>query len=199
MSEYIPGQYPLQWPVGWPRTPHEDQVEGRFHDLPFGRIRHDLAKALRQLGASNPVLSANIPLKRDGEPRANFKVPEDPGVAVYFTLNGEQMCMASDRYWTVESNVRAIFRTIEGMRSIQRYGCSDLLNRAMAGFKALGDGTTWWQVLELERPPTSFEAVHKHYRTLVTKYHSDLDPSNGDKMRQLNIAREEAREHFGRC
>ena len=163
----------------------------------MSQLRTNLARELRLLGAHDAVFTSDIPLRQDGQPYATRRRPEDPGIAVYFTLKGERMCMAADQYRTVEENMRAVQGTVEGMRMIQRYGCSDMLARAFSGFKALGDGITWWQVLEFESVPDSFQEVRHAYRKLTKKYHHDVGGvTQEDKMRKLNRAREDAADYF---
>lgn len=198
VEDKLNGQYPLQWPAGYIRTEDDAQMRGRFGDINFTKLRTDLARELRLLGAEGAMVTSNIPLRNDGQPRATYRNPEDPGVSVYFTLKGQRMCMASDKFTTPEANLRAVKGTVEGMRMIQRYGCSDMLKRAFSGFTALGDGTTWWQVLEMKAVPETFAEVKVVYRQLAVKYHTDVPGvSADDKMRKLNQAREDAAEHFG--
>ena len=195
-TDKLYGQHPLQWPAGVARA--EKSKNSPFRQLKFGQLREELARELRLLGAKGALFTSNIPLRLDGQPRATYRQPEDPGVSVYFTLNDQRMCMASDRYKTPEENLRAVKGTIEGMRMIQRYGCSDMLERAFSGFKALGDGETWWQVMEFETVPGSYDEVKSAYRQLARKYHNDVPGvSQDDKMRKLNQAREDAARHFG--
>lgn len=197
VEDKLNGQHPLQWPAGYIRTGDDDRKRGRFGDINFTKLRTDLARELRLLGAEGAVVTSNIPLRNDGQPRASYRNPDDPGVSVYFTLKGQRMCMASDKFTTPEANLRAIKGTVEGMRMIQRYGCSDMLERAFSGFTALGDGTTWWQVMEFEAMPETFDEVKSTFRRLTLKYHNDVPGvTQADKMVKLNQAREDAVEHF---
>jgi hypothetical protein len=74
--------YPLCWPVGRPRTQYPKR--SRF-ETTFSLARDCLMQEIRMLGGKDPVLSTNIPLRRDGLPLANHRMPHDLGVAVYFT------------------------------------------------------------------------------------------------------------------
>ena len=73
--------YPLQWPAGWPRTPPERRETGKFKTTLSGALSN-LQSELRLLGGKNLVLSSNVTL---GEQR-----PSDPGIAAYFTYDGDQ-------------------------------------------------------------------------------------------------------------
>ncbi len=53
------------------------------------RARDDLVAELRRFGAKDVVLSTSVPLRLDGLPLAAARQPDDPGVAVYFSLTGD--------------------------------------------------------------------------------------------------------------
>lgn len=98
--------YPLAWPPGWPRTKPEHREDSRYRfktasgPVSFEKARSQLAEELDLLRAFHIVLSTNIPLRLDGQPRSDAARTrmEDPGVAVYFTLHNRPMVMAQDRY-----------------------------------------------------------------------------------------------------
>jgi hypothetical protein len=103
--------YPLWWPDGWPRTaPGARENDHRFHGksyrLNMGRARDQLLAELRLLGAKGLVVSTNVELRLDGLPYSETRHIADPGVAVYFTLDGEQLVMARDQFVTVAGNLR---------------------------------------------------------------------------------------------
>jgi hypothetical protein len=62
--------------------------------------------------------------------------PADPGVAVWFTWDGMQVCIAVDRYQKVASNLQAIHHIIEARRVELRHGTLALV-RASFTAKAL--------------------------------------------------------------
>lgn len=63
---------------------------------------------LERVGADDWRLSTAAPhRKSDGLPYANSN-PDDPAVAVRWTNDGEQYCVACDRYTDVRDNVRTI-------------------------------------------------------------------------------------------
>lgn len=88
----------------------------------FARARDEVARQVDMLcgnrKAANLVISTNIPLRKDGLPLANQRKLDDPGVAVYFTHKGKQMCFACDRWKTVEDNMQAVAKTIDAIRGI---------------------------------------------------------------------------------
>ena len=93
------------------------------------------------MGGSGVILSTNIPLRNDGLPYANSREPNDPGVAVYFQHKKREMCFACDAFKTVRENAYSIGKTIEALRGIERWGASDMMERAFRGFAALTSGS----------------------------------------------------------
>jgi hypothetical protein len=132
---------------------------------------------LRLMGARYIVLSSNMELRRDGLPYANQRQPDDPGVAVYFNWRGKQMTFACDRWFKPEDNVRAIGKTVEALRGIERWGASDMMERAFSAFEALPPpgGTvtlSCWDVLGLQ-PGASKSDVTTAYRRQARTAHPD--------------------------
>lgn len=169
--------YPLQWPSHWPRTerPQPSQFKVSQEQAQQG-IRRELAL----LGAKGVVLSTNIELRRDGLPYASRRAPEDQAVAVYFTLNGDQQCIPCDKWKTIAENMRAIEKTVEALRGLERWGAKEMVNAAFRGFKALPESTIvtpyqarhWHEVLEVA-PTASQEVIKAAYRQQLLKHHPD--------------------------
>jgi len=130
--------YPLQWPPGWKRT--QLRQKARF-DTPFGRARNELLFELRRLGAKNVIISSNIPLRRDGLPYADYREPADPGVAVYFEMDGKNQCFPCDRWSLAVDNLQAIRLTVQALRGLERWGAKDMVAAAFRGFQALPEHT----------------------------------------------------------
>jgi hypothetical protein len=191
--------FPLYWPEGWKRTAEYARKFGRFR-TGFAVGRDDLIKELERLGAQSVVLSTNIPLRRDGLPMATAAAPKDPGVAVYFTYKKQAMCFACDQFEFVKDNISAIKHTIAALRGIERWGASDMLERAFRGFTAL-PGTlpeTWRKVMEFApHERVSVEAVELRFRELAKRRHPDVAGGDHAQMQQLNEARDAARLEMG--
>lgn len=183
--------YPLQWPEHRKRTSWREN--SRFRVSSFAVTRDELMRELKALGAKNTVLSTNIPLRNDGLPYANFKQPDDPGVAVYFQYKGKSMCFACDRWRKIEDNIQAVRHTINALRGIARWGSGDMLEAAFTGFQALEAprGKEWWEILEIPRE-CSLHMIELHYKNLVRKHHPDVGGSV-EKMIEINAAIAQAR------
>src|ERR1700712_5651710 len=105
--------YPLQWPPGWPRSKFTQRHPNMVKD--FVRSRDGVLRELDLLKATDVVMSTNMTIRLDGLPYAGQKQPSDMGVAVYFTLNGEQQCIPCDKWDTVGQNLRAIEMTVAAL------------------------------------------------------------------------------------
>lgn len=187
--------FPLYWPEGWPRTKY--RVHSQFQQG-FGQAREFLFAEIRRMGGMNTVLSTNVPLRNDGLPRANMPNPGDPGAAVYFKHKKHDLVFACDKYFKCTDNVYAIAKTIEAMRGIERWGASELLERAFTGFKALPEkgSQAWRDVLGI--PPEQFvtrQVIEDRFRSLIKQQHPDVTGNEADeeRVRQLLAAREAAR------
>jgi hypothetical protein len=99
---------------------------------------------------------------------------------------------ACDTFSTVKDNIRAIGLTIAALRSIDRYGASDMMERALQAFEALPAPLDPWQVLAIPRDARR-EDIEGAYKRLALKHHPDHGGSTA-KMAELNRARELALE-----
>jgi len=187
--------YPLYWPEGWKRSRYTERSKFKTG---FGAARNLLFAELARMGASNIILSTSIPLRNDGLPRANMR-PDggDTGVAVYFERKQKPMVFACDKYDRSEDNIYAIAKTIDAMRGIERWGASDMMERAFSGFKALNsenEGESWWSILGCAATSTAAEIDHA-YKTQLRNCHPDVGGSH-ETMTKLNIARDQALSQF---
>lgn len=141
------------------------------------------------MGGSHPVISANLALRNDGLPYSSQRQPDDVGVAVYFQRRGKALVFACDRWRKAEHNMRAIVKTIEALRGVERWGSADMVDQAFTGFAALPapvTGPHWTQVLNLPAK-TTLEQISAHYRARAK------DASNDQrKLLELNLARDAA-------
>ncbi len=106
--------------------------------------------------------------------------------------DGLQVCIAVDRYTSVESNLQAIHHIIEARRVELRHGTLALVRATFQGFVALPGPAKreWWDVLGVPRDAVT-EQVQSAYRKLASQHHPDKggDPA---RMAEINKAYEEA-------
>jgi len=165
--------YPLQWPQGWTRTPGHRRQEGKF-GVTLARARDGLLSEIKRLGGRHTVISSNLRLRQDGLPYAQQSGISDMGIATYFDYKGKPMCFACDRYKSIEANLRAIELTIAALRGIERWGASDMIERAFTGFAAIGHQQPehWSDVLGVPRNATRDE-IEAGWRRLRSLHHPD--------------------------
>lgn len=209
--------YPLQWPDGWPRTgPHQRESGAQFKEkgawrsfstgggyyetrsVTFDSARKKLAAELDRLGATNAVLSTNVPLRMDGEPRASaLRADIDPGVAIYFQYKKRPMVMACDRFSNIAANVRSLGLAIEAMRQLERHGGGTMMERAFTGFAAITPPDwkkPWREVFGVK--PDWIGDLPSLYREKARARHPDAGGSD-TLMAELNVAYEEGRRELG--
>lgn len=178
--------FPLEWPAGFERTPPNEKKYSQFK-CTIAQARDGVLDEIYRLKGVNPIISSNVPVKRDGQMYSNMKpVDGDTGIAVYFTWDGEQYVLACDQYVYLQDNLRAIEKSIDALRGLKRWGASDILKRAFKGFKTIGDGKrNWWDVLGI---PANSEkrTITEAYRQLVKAYHPD-NLSTGDQQKFIEV------------
>jgi hypothetical protein len=200
--------YPLQWPAGWKRTPDHSRTHAKFSaekktehrwsdgrtttwkgrreltiEEAMSRVRAELAR----MGVDDIVVSTNLALRLDGQPRSGQREPDDPGVAVYWrSAGGDTRCMAIDRYHRAADNIAAVAATLDAMRAIERHGGAEILDRAFTGFAALPGPQlvrAWHETLGVPAH-ASTEQVRDAYRRLRSQHHPDRggDPEAFDEI-----------------
>lgn len=192
-------RYPLSWPTGQPRTRPGDRVPARFGTTgergwkrpvtvseALKRLFDEIGKYTRvgqeyRINAKEVIVSTNIRTRLDGLPYSNASEPDDPGVCVYFTLDGLSIALPCDTFNRVADNIAAIAGHISADRMQERYGVGRASDR-YAGYMALpaagqGTGTPWWSVLEVapDAPP---ESIRSAYKRMALKTHPDKGGSD---------------------
>jgi hypothetical protein len=182
--------YPLTWPEHFPRSKYREA--SRFKTtLPSAlkNVEDSLRKFASDSGkkCDGVVLSSNVTL---GHSR-----PADPGVAVWFTWDSLGVCIAVDRYSSVEANLQAIHHIIEARRVELRHGTLALVRATFQGFKALpapASKREWWTVLGIDRGEATREHIKARFRILASANHPDKPGGSHEKMTELNAALESA-------
>lgn len=205
----MPEAYPLQWPEDWKRT-HPNDRKRAVYQVSDSRAIDGLNQALRMFKANSIVISTNIHVKANGEMYANQAASiEDPGVAVYYsTAQFKDRVIACDKWQRVYHNVHAIAKALEGLRSVDRAGASQILDRAFTAFGALpasGETATerpWWEVLGAKEQAITggfvdLTMLEAKYRELAKSSHPDRNGGNDAAFKELGTAIAAARQHFG--
>lgn len=191
-------KFPLHWPVGWPRT--RSPKRSKFKELSSYAAADLLMKELERLigrwstDFKKIILSTNVELREDGLPYSKQRRMTDFGAAVYFRYKDKDLVMACDTFDRVGCNIYAMAKSIEAMRGIERWGCSELMNRAFTGFQALperGTRPTWFSILEIPENSNSVQ-IGERYRALAKIHHPDMAGGNAEKFIQIQLAYEEA-------
>ncbi|MCI5075630.1 DnaJ domain-containing protein [Oricola sp.] len=199
--------HPLQWPQARPRKAAAHRKRAKFgkdgprgwkQELTVADARHRLQRELDMIGARYPVVSSNVELRLDGAPRSGQREPDDPGVCVYFDLNGKPMAMPCDTYDRVADNIAAIAAHMEATRKIERHGVASV-SEMFAGFEALpapgqANSQQWWVVLGLDRHAASVADVKTAYRRLAAERHPDKPGGSQQAMAELNVAKDQGLE-----
>ncbi len=193
-------RYPLSWPIGWRRTAYRRRAQFGRHGE-FGKQALSVADALGRLvgelgrlGATDHVLSTNVPVRLDGLPLSQrVSPPKDPGAALYFRLKGKARCLACDKWDRVPDNITAIAFHIRALRAVDRYGVGTM-EQAFGGYTALpAAATEWWTILGVS-PNATLEEAEAAFRELARQQHLDQRGGSHDGMARLTEARQAARE-----
>jgi hypothetical protein len=166
------GSFPLHWPSGYTRT---DKPKSSAFKVTFAKARDEAIKQIRILGGNAVIISSNIPVRLNGLPYANFSKVDDPGIAIYFTYNNEQVVFCCDKWDKPEANMKAIANTIDAIRGMNRWGVSEMMQRMFTGFKQLPEHTSslkWWEVFDIDKNSTEQE-IKSQYRCLIQIHHPD--------------------------
>jgi hypothetical protein len=196
-------RYPLSWPAGWKRT--EERKAARFRrgthrmgrwserrELSISEATERVFQEFRTMKIEEVVISTNLVLTSFGTPRSEQKEPRDPGVAVYWYRNRKPQCMAIDLYDRVADNLAAIAASLTAMRTLERHGGIQVMERAFQGFAALPErvGRSWREVLVFPDGynPTT-EQIESSFRKLAKDVHPDKQNGSHAAMAELNAAR----------
>jgi hypothetical protein len=193
--------FPLSWPEGWRRTKTRVRAAfgktqrdaNNFRELKRLSVADSVQRVIAELGRMgvpdwNVILSTNVQLRLDGLPRSD-REPSDPGVAVYWKPKENAPSMkviAIDRYDRVADNLAAIAATLEAMRTVERHGGAEVMERQFLGFAALPEKAAqpWREVLGIapEQVPTA-DLVQSRFRALVKLHHPDTGGKEEDFQR----------------
>lgn len=200
---------PVKWPEGWKRTPPGARKRGHFtttgtsdtgypvrRDVSFTSALTDVQGEVgRMKGAHTLVIEHAGDSDVHGIPMKGRREPDDPGVVVRWKRGGKSYAIACDTYSDRAQNLRAVAKTIEATRGIERWGAVTG-EQAFAGYESLPPRGGFerevlldpWVVLGVqENAPRA--VVEAAFRALAMKAHPDKGGS-ADAMRVLTEARD---------
>lgn len=183
--------YPLAWPDNVARTPPARRVRTPFrtgYEQAIKNVTKSLVGFQKDSGLriDSPVMSSNVDLM------GRLK-DSDPGVAVWFQVDGQWVAFGVDRFPDAASNIQAIHHIIEARRVELRYGGLAIVRQTFKSFIALPApaGSEWWAVLGVASTAAT-EEIEAAYRAKAKQFHPDAGGSAED-MARLNAARDEGR------
>jgi hypothetical protein len=191
-----PQAFPLTWPSFRKRTHWSDRQRGEFtHDKKRIRIpeaAERLELEVERLGGVNLVISTDIKPTITGRPAANQGEPADPGVAIYFTLDGDPITLACDTYESVAQNLAGLAQHIEATRRIERYGVQSAKEtlQAFAALPPPSGSRHWRDVLGLPQTASAADVKNRR-RELAAKHHPDKGGSP-ELLAEINAAADQA-------
>jgi hypothetical protein len=175
--------YPLHWPETFPKNTRPSS----------SRFDTSLFQALENVKTELQLLAKDSGKKLDGITiSSNYSLtetkPKDPGVAVWFHWDGEQVCIPVDRYDKVECNLQAIYHCIKADRTKLRHGGYNLVKAAYRGYAALPHTPkdSWQAALGLTKGATLAQA-EQAYKRLRKTCHPDHG-GNPDEFQRIQDA-----------
>lgn len=194
-------KHPLTWPANEPRTPAKDQRTSSPFQVSPDKALRDLYRELDRFKATSVVLSSNVPVRADGmlyADTARRKI-DDAGVALYFDIGTRSIAICCDLYQRPDDNIRALFKIVEAMRTIERYGGHNISNKTFTGFVALPPPPDAWKTLGISKgigealnEKMRREYVMDAFRNKVKEGHG-----TGADMAAVTEARDQALEQLG--
>lgn len=184
-------RFPLTWPDHIPRSKTREK----------GKFKATLASALKNAEDSIRLFARDtgIPVKEiiiSSNVTLGIANPEDPGVAIWFHWDGDMRSIPVDRYTTVAANLQAIHHVVEARRVELRHGTLALVRATMRGFAALpapGTRKTWREVFGVNSTSDFSEReITEIYRDLARTRHPNSPTGSEEKMKELNVARDQA-------
>ena len=111
----------VDWPSGFERTPERDRSPNRSFEVSLTDAIEDLAGEMDRLDADEWRLSTALDHQSQNPnyPYANQPEPDDPGVALRWTMDGGQYAVACDAHSRVRDNLRTIGLYVREKRKME--------------------------------------------------------------------------------
>lgn len=128
----------VAWPPGWKRATYRRRAA--FGPKTIARASAEIHYELKRIAAANVRIDSDLRTRKDGAFISDQRLPDDPGVVVYFTLpNGRKVAMPCDKWDRPEHNLWAVAKTLEAKRAVERWGCASM-DAEYEGYAALPSG-----------------------------------------------------------
>lgn len=189
--------YPLQWPAGYDRTASPGY--GGFK-VDIEKADRELAQELERLGASSAYLSTDYELRMDGRPRRD-RPAKSEAATLHFVRNGQELMIPCDRFNSLRDNIRAIGLSLAAIRSMERYGTSQMMDRALSGFAALPASASGGTAMVVEQPwheilgvdaSAPREVIDAAYKAMRKKTHPDMPGGSVEDFNRVTQAYKDA-------
>lgn len=176
---------PLQWKPHIEKTKNRKKSQFKSKSASFASI--ELVKQLRLMGAKNCVITSNMILTKDKSRFMSMQPNiEDTGVSVFFELKGQSKVMQIDLYDKVEDNMWAIYKSVEALRGLNRWGGAQIMDGMFTGFNALPspDQVTNNSIAYFS-DCHSKEQARERYLRLAKELHPDLHPESAEEFKEM--------------
>jgi hypothetical protein len=181
-----------------PRTPAFQRSPGAFKYrrklVSFEQGAQRVALELARFSATAVTITSNRAPRGFADLFRTMVGADDPGVAVYFRLNGTAShCLSCDRWDRAPDNLCAIAKHLEAIRGQLRWGAADVV-QIFDGFKeklpAQAAAKPWWHVLGFPVAPTSRSLVVEKFQELALRHHPDRPGGNLELFQEISAAYE---------
>jgi DnaJ-domain-containing protein 1 len=112
----------VDWPAGWDRTPSGERSKNRNYEVSLRDAIEDLDQEMSRLDVDDWRLSTAMDHQSQNPnyPYANQPEPDDPGVALRWSMDGNQYAVACDCYSRVRDNLRTIGHYVREKRKMEK-------------------------------------------------------------------------------
>lgn len=175
----------LEWPSGFPRTDPDDRERypGNFQVTMAEAIENVLSE-METWGAEGVDLRTDMEHQKSdpNRPYSSQKLPADPGVAVSFILDGEEMAAACDEWSSVRDNAQDLYHFLKETRMQEKRGSVT----AQSEYDKLRlpsgeDSMEPWKVLGVPE-----DASRERVREAFTDQVSHCHPDGGGSVEEFN-------------
>ena len=190
----------VDWPSGFEQTPERDRSPNRSFEVSFRVAIEDLADEMGRLDADEWRLSTALDHQSQNPnyPYPNQPEPDDPGVALRWTMDGGQYAVACDAHTRVRDNLRTIGLYVREKRKMEtrpvETGESEFANARLPPADqedvvvAGADSEPAYEVLEVDADAAD-DVVEAAFRAKAKDVHPDQGGSRAEWQR-LQEARE---------